>query len=182
MQAWFLKGFAFEEAGKLLRNSEIPQGLDAEEEEAYIDALEEYYTNFVQQAFPVYEGGINNAASLFVGKNMWSDSIQAHLGILAVEFGIEEGQSQSLTLDLDAELSKAKTEGRIGVVSAAEAAKKAAETEHQQAVTAITSIFSGTMDINQKIEVLASREANSKRAIAEEEAKIAKLKEKLGMN
>jgi tetratricopeptide (TPR) repeat protein len=179
MEAWFLKGYAFEEAGKLLRNSDIPKGLDAEEEEAYIDALEEYYTQYVQVAFPVYESGIANAAGLFIGKNKWSDTIQVHLGILAAEFGIEE--TQAMKMDLDAELASAMAEGRFVVVSAADAAKKQADSDHQQAVDAINSIFSGAMDVTQKIEILSSRETNAKRALAEEEAKIAKLKEQLGI-
>ncbi|MDR0303522.1 MAG: tetratricopeptide repeat protein [Chitinispirillales bacterium] len=179
MQAWFLKGYAFEEAGTLLRNSEIPKGLDEEEEVAYIDALEEYYAQYAQGALPVYQYGIANATGLFVGKNGWSDSIQMHLGLLAAEFGLEDIPAASV--DLDTEVAKARSEGRFVEVSAADAAKKTAESEHQQAISAIASIFSGNMDINQKIEVLASREANARRAIIEEETKIAKLKEKLGL-
>lgn len=178
MQTWFLKAYAFEEAGSILRNSPIPDGLDEEEEMAYIDALEEYYANYVQAAFPVYEMGIQNAMGLFIGKNVWTDTIQTHMSILSIEFGVE---SQLASMDLNAEQAKARVEGRFVEVSAASAAIKQAESDYQQALSAIGSIVASNVSIDDKLSSLASRRANAERSKLEEEAKIEELKNKLGL-
>jgi tetratricopeptide (TPR) repeat protein len=183
-QTWFLKGYAFEEAGNILRNSPIPKGLDEEEEMAYIDALEEYYVNFVQQALPVYVAGINNMTTLFVGKNVWSDTIQSHIGLLAAGLGasgFDIGEIAEATTDLDAEVAKARADGRFVEVSAADVARKQAEADHEQALTAINNVLMGSMSVGDKLSALASRRANAERAKMDEEQKIVALRMKLGL-
>ena len=178
MQTWFLKGYAFEEAGDILRAAPIPAGMDEEEEMAYIDALEEFYVKYVQAAFPVYEMGISNAVGLFIGKNMWTDTIQAHLQLLAAGFGIEAGEAASI--DLNAAVAAARADGRFVEHSAADLARRQAETDNRQAMAAINAIMASGNSVEDKLSTLASRRTNAERAKLEEEAKIAELRKRLG--
>ena len=177
MQTWFLKGYAFEEAGDILRNAPIPSGMDEEEEMAYIDALEEFYIGFVQRAFPVYEMGIANAVGLFIGQNVWTDTIQSHMRLLAAGFGIEAGDLASI--DLNVKVAEARADGRFVEHSAADLARRQAETDYQQALAAINNVMASAYSVDERLSALASRRINADRARMEEESRIAELRRRL---
>jgi hypothetical protein len=184
-QMWFMKGYAFQEAGTMVRNTPMPRGLDEEEEMAFIDMVEEFYLNFVKQALPVFVNSIDNLTALFVGKNEWTDSIQGRIGILAAELeiaGFSFGEIAQAEVDLNAERAQARADGRFVVITAAELARREARSEHDQAMMAINSIVASNMTVSEKLSSLASRRTNAERATAQEAARITELRRQLGLN
>ena len=184
-QAWFMKGNSFQEAGTMIRNTAIPAGLDEEEEMAFIDMVEEFYLNFVQQALPVFVNSIDNITALFIGRNEWTDSIQGRIQLLAAELqvaGFSFGELSQGEVDLNAERARAREEGRFVVITAAELARREARQEHNQALAAVSSIVASNMSVNEKLSSLASRRTNAERATAQEAARISELRNRLGLN
>jgi hypothetical protein len=95
--------------------------------------------------------------------------------------GFEVGELAETSINLDAEVAKARAEGRFVEVSAADVARKQAGVDHEQALSAINNVLAGSMSVGDKLSSLASRKANAERAIMDEEAKIAALKATLGL-
>jgi tetratricopeptide (TPR) repeat protein len=183
-QMWFMKGYAFQEAGTMVRNTPMPRGLDEEEEMAFIDMVEEFYMNFVKQALPVFVSSIDNLSALFIGKNEWTDSIQARIGILAAELelaGFSFGEISQAEVDLNVERAQARADGRFVVITAAELARREARTEHEQAMSAIGSIVASNMTVSEKLSSLASRRTTAERSMAQETARITELRTRLGL-
>ena len=176
METWYMKGYAYEEAGDVLRNSPIPGGFSEEEEMAYLDALEEYYSNYIQQAMPIYDAGVQHALNMHIGKNKWTDKIQEHAGLLAAYFN---ERSEAAEVDLD----KAKADALAAAKAAGthvDPIDQKVQKELQVALASINTVMLSDMSFDQKIQRLMEIQKSAERSSDEEQTKIDALKSKLG--
>ena len=178
MEMLYLNGHLFEEVGEIFKNAPIPKDLDEEEKQAYKDVLEEKYLEALDKALPKYEQAIQAASELGIAESPWVLKIKERINEInpsssALSIQLTERKPEPLPEDA----SPGKTGGR-GMMSSRRAA--GGEGGASRGMERISNIMNMKIPVPDKIAQLRSIENDAKRAISQEEEKIADLKARLG--
>ncbi len=182
-------GYLFEEVGGIFKSAPIPKGLEADEQQAYRDVLEEKYLEALDHALPKYEEAIQAAANLGISKSEWLDKIRERIQFInpsseALGISISERAPKPVESAgvVSSGSSGGNTEGggrrRGGTV----ARSTVAEESLQRNLQRIGDIVDGKGAAEKKLSQLKSMENDAKREIGREEERIGELKGKLGAN
>ncbi len=163
MEMGYRKGRLLEEVGEIFRDAPIPDGLTADEEQEYRDALDEKYLTALDAALPKFEEALNTAKAIGISRNVWVDSVKSRIEYI-------DPTSEAMTIQFE-------------TINEEQRVTNSVEAEVQrgleQALSNISAVMSSGSDDSEKLAKLTEIENVAKRSILDEEEKIAKAKEQL---
>ncbi len=173
----YRKGKLFEEIGEIFKNAPIPRGLSGEEAQVYKDVLEEKYLEALDFALPKYEEGVKAASELGIAEGEYLDKMQARIKFI-------NPTSEWATIQIAQRTPKAQmvsqqSQGGEGTQEGGEGSWKNDRLERN--LRRIENIMSMNIPIGDKIAQLRSIEADAKREIRKEQARINELKSMVSM-
>ncbi|MBD3240086.1 MAG: tetratricopeptide repeat protein, partial [Chitinivibrionales bacterium] len=178
MEMAFRKGKLLEDVGLLFRDAPIPPGLDAEEQRAYRELLEEKYLEALDAALPKYEEAVRAAAELGIAKNDWLEKArQKILGInpssevLAIKIVERKPKPR---VDPNTPDSEIRTDA-----GGASGGRRIEDRQYERSMRRIKNIVSMDIPVEDKIKQLGRIEMEAKRDITMEEEKIKRLSARL---
>jgi tetratricopeptide (TPR) repeat protein len=178
----FSKGLLLEEVGLTFKNAPVPNGLPAEDRQAYIDVLEEKYLEALDAALPKFEDGLKEIATAGIVGSPWEDSVRTHIKFINPNSTVLELQVQARQPMPPKETPKEtgsvvprKATTPITAASTGSAAV-VSDDRYERNMQRVTNVMDMNVSDEDKVAQLRSIEADAKREIVKEEERINELK------
>ncbi|MGM0443280.1 MAG: tetratricopeptide repeat protein [Fibrobacterota bacterium] len=180
VETGYRKAQLLKKIGILYRDAPMPDGLSGQEQQVYMDELYNQFLQYYAQSMPYYEQTLKGAIDLHIANNKWVDSIKKEIEMVEIET-MNEVTSEYKTVDLDKKLEEYKNSAEAKEARLA-AIKKKTDDELQKSLDQINRIYNSEIPIEEKITELLEIEADARRVIEEEEAKIREYRKILGID